>query len=111
MISRKIPSGSEGFLIVIRSMKPLLAAVLLLGAPAMAEGSLASAKAHFQKGKAYYQQARYREAIAEFEAAYRAHPHGVLQYNIGSSYEKLGEISNALKSFHSYLRQVPNAED
>ncbi len=98
-------------------MKALLAAVALAllplaGAAAPpATDQTAAAKAHFKKGTELYKQARYREAIEEFEAAYKAKPHGVLHYNVAQCYEKLGDIPAALRSYHEYLREVPNADD
>ncbi len=71
----------------------------------------ADAKKHFQKAKTLYRQARYREAIAELEAAYALNPQGVIHFNIAQSYEKLGDIANALKSYDRYLREVPDADD
>ncbi len=71
----------------------------------------AEARAHYKKGTELYRQARYREAIAEFQAAYKLRPHGVLHYNIAQCYEKLGDIPAALASYHDYLREVPGADD
>jgi hypothetical protein len=71
----------------------------------------AQAKARFKRGTILYRQARYREAIAEFRAAYRLRPHGVLHFNIAQCQEKLGDIPAALTSYHDYLREVPGAED
>jgi len=99
-------------------MKALITAIaiaLLLPAAAAAgpaeAGQTAAAKARFKKGTELYKQARYREAIAEFEAAYKARPHGVLHYNIAQCHEKLGDIPAALRSYHEYLREVPKADD
>ena len=88
-----------------------LAGVAAGPAAAPATDQTAVAKAHFKKGSDLYKQARYREAIEEFEAAYKAKPHGVLRYNIAQCYEKLGDIPAALRSYHDYLREVPNADD
>lgn len=71
----------------------------------------AEAKVHFAKAKTLYKQARYREAISELQIAYKIRPHGVLLFNIAQAYEKLGEIPEALRNFHEYLRQVPDADD
>lgn len=71
----------------------------------------AEAKAHFNKGTALYSQARYEEAITEFEAAYRVKPHGVINYNLAQCYEKLGDIAKALGKYQDYLREVPDAKD
>ncbi len=99
-------------------MKALITAIaiaLLLPAAAAAgqaePSQTAVAKARFKKGTELYKQARYREAIAEFEAAYKARPHGVLHYNIAQCHEKLGDIPAALRSYHEYLREVPKADD
>ena len=95
---------------VVLALLPLAGAAA--GPPAApATDQTAVAKAHFKKGTDLYKQARYREAIEEFEAAYKAKPHGVLRYNIAQCYEKLGDIPAALRSYHDYLREVPNADD
>ncbi len=103
-------------------MKPLAAAAAALLAPvalaaapvrrpASADDATEQAKAHFRRGTELYRQARYRDAIAEFEAAYKLKPHGVLHYNVAQCHEKLGDIPAALRSYHDYLREVPDAED
>ncbi len=83
----------------------------LAAPPTTAADRTALARARFRKGTDLYRQARYREAIAEFEAAYRLRPHGVLHFNIAQCYEKLGDIAAAMASYHAYLREVPRAED
>ena len=93
-----------------------LAPALALGAPPapgakQAPDQTAEARARFKKGSDLYRQARYREAIAEFQAAYRLRPHGVLHFNVAQCHEKLGDIPAALASYHDYLREVPGAED
>ena len=69
------------------------------------------AKAHFHKGADLYKQARYQDAITEFEAAYRARPSGVLRFNVAQCYEKLGDIPNAIRGYRDYVREVPQADD
>jgi tetratricopeptide (TPR) repeat protein len=90
------------------------------GRPAQAQGQAprgsqddvtAQARSHFRKGTELYRQARYREAIAEFELAYRLRPHGVIHFNLAQCHERLGDIPAALQSYHEYLRAVPDAED
>lgn len=104
-------------------MTALLAALLLavaapVPAPAPAERAPAAeaevtqqAKLHFRRGTELYRQARYREAIVEFEVAYRLRPHGVIQYNLAQCHERLGDLAAALGAYHEYLRAVPDAED
>ena len=92
-----------------------LVAALIVVAPAAARADaaaeLAEARARFERGAKLYQDGRYRDAIAEFEAAYRLRPHGAIHYNLAQCREKLGEWPQALRSYHDYLRELPKAED
>ncbi len=94
---------------------PLLALLLVAlaaAAPAVrAEDDVADARAHFRKGAALYQAKRWRAAIAEFEAAYRAKPHGAIHFNVAQCREKLQEWPGALRAYTDYLREVPEAKD
>jgi len=115
-------------------MKPLVAALLLAlpalaaaqkpAAPAQKPSAVApparatspadpteQARAHFRKGTELYKEARYREAIAEFEAAQRLKPHAVIHFNLAQCHERLGDLPAALQAYHEYLRAVPEAED
>lgn len=100
-------------------MRALLAFLLLAAAapsagqdaiPASGEATQ-QAKAHFRRGTELYGGARYRLAIAEFEAAYRLRPHGAIQYNLGQCHERLGELGAALAAYRAYLRSAPRADD
>jgi tetratricopeptide (TPR) repeat protein len=63
----------------------------------------AAAKRHFEKGRAYYAQGAYREAIGELEAAHTLDPSSKhLVFNLGVVHEKLGDIEDALKYFKLY---------
>lgn len=93
----------------------LLAALLLAlagpGAHAADRSSRAAARRHFERGTALYQEARYAEAAAAFQAAYEAVPNGVVLYNVGQCYEGLGDLPRAIDAYRDYLRKVPGAED
>jgi len=97
------------------TVPPLLLALLLAlsGTDALAANAAdrTTARRAFERGSRLYQQARYAEAAAAFEEAYRAVPNGVVLYNLGQCYEKLGELEKALSSYQEYLRLVPQAED
>jgi hypothetical protein len=96
------------------ALPALLAAILLAGPGAAAEDAapdVAAARAHFRRAADLYAKGSYRDAIAEFEAAYRARPHGAIHFNVAQCREKLGELPQALRSYHDYLREVPQAED
>lgn len=95
-------------------MKPILAlvATALLVGPAWvrpAEPPADEARTRYQRGEEAYRQGRYRDAIAEFQAAYRLRPSPALHYNIGQARERLGEPAEALASYAEYLRLEPQA--
>jgi PEGA domain len=95
--------------------RPLLVAgaalALLLAAPSRAADDVAEARAHFDQGSKLYRAGKYRDAIVEFEAAYRLKPHGAIHYNVAQCREKLEHWPEALRSYQDYLREVPDARD
>lgn len=95
--------------------RPLLVAVaalaLLLAAPSPAADDVAEARAHFDQGSKLYRAGKYRDAIVEFDAAYRLKPHGAIHYNVAQCREKLEQWPEALRSYQDYLREVPDARD
>ena len=90
-----------------------LAAAALLASPlvALGEDDTAAAKARFRKGAELYGAGKWREAIEEFEAAYRLKPAGAIHFNVARCREKLGEWPGALRAYEDYLREVPEASD
>jgi hypothetical protein len=86
----------------------ILASAALAASP---DPDVAKAKQTFDAAQRLYKQARYADALAKFEEAYRFKPHPVIIYNIGKCYERLGEISKALRQYHEYLRMMPDAKD
>lgn len=70
-----------------------------------------AAKKYFQWAQSLYKQARYSEAIAKFEEAYRLKPHPTIFFNIGRCYEQLSDLPRALKNYRDYLRIAPDAKD
>ena len=87
------------------------ALALLLARPAAAADDVAEARARFGQGTKLYQAGKYRDAIVEFEAAYRIKPAGAIHYNVAQCREKLEQWPEALQSYHDYLREVPDARD
>jgi tetratricopeptide (TPR) repeat protein len=95
-------------------MKAILAvaAASLLALPlrlAAAEPAPDEARAAYQRGVQAYRDGRYRDAIAEFQAANRLRPSAPLHYDIGQARERLGEAAEALASYAEYLRLDPQA--
>jgi hypothetical protein len=76
-----------------------------------AKAQTAAARKHFDKGTQLYKQARYQDAIAEFEAAYKAKQHAAIHFNLAQCHEKLGDLPAALQSYASYLHDLPGADD
>jgi hypothetical protein len=66
----------------------------------------AKAKAHVNVGASLYRAERYREALAEFEAAFQLMPRPVVLINIGQCYRKLDDPQHALEAYDRYLAAV-----
>ncbi|MGE0871686.1 MAG: tol-pal system YbgF family protein [Kofleriaceae bacterium] len=83
---------------------------LILGAaaPAFAQGkddphATASAEQHFTTGKRLHDAGDFDGAIREFLAAYALTPHSGLLFNIARSYEKKGDLAQALDYYQKVL--------
>jgi hypothetical protein len=72
---------------------------------------VAEARAHFDQGARLYRAGKYRDAIVQFEAAYRIKPHGAIHYNVAQCWEKLEQWPEALQGYQDYLREVADARD
>jgi hypothetical protein len=98
-----------------RSSRTAFAALgLLLAlsfAPLAVADDQAEARVLFDQGAKLFHAAKYREAIAKFEAAYRLKPHGAIHFNVAQCRERLGEWPAALRSYQDYLRELPEARD
>jgi hypothetical protein len=68
------------------------------------------AKGHYMAGKAYYDQARYSEAIREFREAYRLSPKPALLFNIAQALERMGKLDEAVDHLKKYLA-APGVSD
>jgi hypothetical protein len=95
-------------------MKAILAlvAAALLAVPPLARAAepvADEAKVRFQRGEQAYREGRYRDAIAEFQAANRLRPSPALHFDIAQARERLGETAEALASYAEYLRLDPQA--
>lgn len=70
------------------------------------------AEAHYKRARELYQLGRYREAIAQLEAALKLDPKGAeLLYNLGLVHEKLGDADEAIDAYRRYLSALgPDAD-
>lgn len=89
----------------------LVPCLLVSGAAHADAGDVARAKQTFAMGAQAYREARYKDAIELFLQANKLDPHPELIYNVGQAYEKLGDVSNALRSYREFLRLAPGATD
>jgi tetratricopeptide (TPR) repeat protein len=75
------------------------------------EQDLELAKAHFATGQIYYERGRYPDAAREFEEAYRLSGKPELLYNMGKSYDGVGDHARALAAYRRWLVAVPMSQD
>ncbi len=70
------------------------------------------AEAHYKRARELYQLGRYREAIAQLDAALKLDPSGAeLLYNLGLIHEKLGDADEAIDAYKRYLKVLgPDAD-
>ncbi|MCA1664623.1 MAG: hypothetical protein LC659_10200 [Myxococcales bacterium] len=88
------------------------ALVLLAAAPVDAkpeDPKIAAARQHYEAGLAHYNLEEYRDAVVEFEAAYRLRPDPVFLYNLGQAYRLGDNPEQALHFYRAYLRTLPAA--
>lgn len=86
--------------------------VVLAGTPAHAQSPTHElAKKHYETGKSYYEIANYKEALEEFEKAYKLQPLPALLYNIGRCHESLGDLRAAVTSYREYLAKQKESAD
>jgi tetratricopeptide (TPR) repeat protein len=89
---------------------PSLALLLwLTGLAAASPSDTEEAKQHYARGTAHYNLREYKEAVTEFEAAYRLAPDPVFLYNLGQCNRLMGNNEEALHFYRSYLRMQPDS--
>jgi tetratricopeptide (TPR) repeat protein len=71
----------------------------------------AAAKKRYYKGEKLFALGRFRDALAEYEAAFEASPLPEFLFNIGQCHRNLGDYRSAVFSFRKYLRLRPEAEN
>jgi tetratricopeptide repeat protein len=94
--------------------RSLVVALLLLGS-LVTGGSDAGAdddkteraRIHLKAAIAYYDEARYDDAVREMETAYQLKPLADLQYNLAQCYERLGRYEAAAAAYEKYAQAEP----
>lgn len=64
----------------------------------------AEARRHYEAGLAHFNLREYKQAVDEFQAAYRLRPDPVFLYNLGQSYRLGNDPEQALYFYRAYLR-------
>jgi hypothetical protein len=78
--------------------------VLAGAAPAAAQ----DARTHFMRGQAAYDMGDYATAAREWETAYSMDARPLLQYNLAQAYERLGQLSEAIRAYETYAGSAEN---
>src|SRR5207244_12288643 len=90
---------SRALVVLVVSMIPL--------ARASAQAPV-SAATHAERGRHFYEQRRYDEAIHEFDEAYKLDSEPVYLYNIAQAHRLAGHSREAISSYELYLSRMPN---
>ncbi|HEU5058362.1 MAG TPA: tetratricopeptide repeat protein, partial [Kofleriaceae bacterium] len=67
-------------------------------------------KEHFARGKKLFDKKDYKGAVKEFKASFRLTRNPLLLYNIGYTFDQLGDKSLALFYYQKYLEQAPASD-
>jgi hypothetical protein len=82
------------------------ALIVLVATSAVAyAGDQKEADRHFKSGVAFFNEAKYSEALAEFERAYEIAPHPLVLYNIASCHRELSHYGDAVKFYRQFLTE------
>ncbi|MGE0787803.1 MAG: tetratricopeptide repeat protein [Sandaracinaceae bacterium] len=87
---------------------------LLLGGAGLAPSARAQtddderARLHFESGRSYFEEGAYERAQQEFEQAYALSPRTAMLFNLGTTYERLGRLSQAADAFQRYVDESPD---
>ena len=87
----------------------VIVAVLAVAAPALADDA-ADAKSHYQKATAHYAVGEYKEAAAEYEAAYKAKQDPALLYNAAQSHRLANDNQKALLLYKNIVKLYPTSK-
>jgi len=92
------------FLLVL-SLSAWSAAVLAQEAGGDTDEKSEKAKKHFSRGVYLFQEGNVADALVEFNASYKLHPHWKILYNIGSCYMELGDFPKAATKLSYFIEE------
>ncbi len=96
---------------LVWSMVPAPALAQAQSSEAAVEARRDEAKLSFQRGAELYRTGQYEAAVKSFLEADRLAPSPALSFNIARAYERLEDVSGALRWYRDYLRRSPNAKN
>lgn len=88
-----------------------LLVVFAAGEARAQDAALNRARDSFEKAQGLFEQGKFAEAAAEFEAAFQARPFAQFLFNVGACHEKLRDYEKAAGYYKRYIEQEPNAPD
>ena len=92
------------------STKPATAEATTATPPAASDDKLKRAEELFNNGRQLFKEGSYEAAILAFQESYDLSKLPEILYNIGNSYEKLGDFANARKYLDQYRAFAPEKE-
>ena len=85
----------------------LLGIICLCLLPRLAIADAAQARAHFERGRSFFEINDYRKAIPEFKAAHVERSDPAFLYNIAECHRRLGEVADALAFYRQFQATAP----
>ena len=73
--------------------------------PSSSSSEQKKADRHFKSGVALFKEAKFKEALAEFERAYEIAPHPLVLYNIAGCHRELSSYGEAIKFYQRFLSE------
>ncbi len=83
----------------------LVASYGLAATAAAQEDPNERARLHFESGRSYFEEGAYERALQEFQRAYELSPLTPMLFNLGTTYERLGRLTEAADAFERFLRE------
>ena len=101
---------------IMNCFRVILVLGLFLGASApqtafAQEDSMTRARTHYEKGRRFFKEGRYDDALRELDKAYRLDPSESLVFNIARVHEERGDLISAVRYYKSYLAINPRAKN
>jgi len=88
----------------------VIASILTARSAGAADDEPAEAKAHYNKATAHFAVGEYKEAAAEYEAAFKIHQHPALLYNAAQSHRLAGDNQKALTLYKNLVKLYPSTK-